>query len=121
MLTQFQGEKSVEKNADDIENSTETITRTFVPLYPLTQQEDVIINKILEWIKGNNPSLIWPEIEGILINEFQTADYIIKAFLTLYPYGQADLRSACIKEIKPAKYFKYLLWYKNGRFTQHLR
>jgi len=109
VLTQFQDEKSVEKNANDTKNSTETITRTFVPLYPLTQQEDVIINKILEWIKGNNPSLIWPEIEGILINEFQTAGYIVKAFSTLYLYIQVDLCLAHIKEIKSVKYFKHLL------------
>ena len=48
MLTQFQGEKSVEKNADDIENSTETITKTFILLHPPIQWEDVAINETLE-------------------------------------------------------------------------
>ena len=58
MLTQFQGEKSVEKNVNDTENSTEIITRMFILLHPLTQQEDIIINKILEQIKSNNLSPI---------------------------------------------------------------
>ena len=60
---------------------------------------------------------MWPEIEGSPINEFQTPGYIARAFPTLYPYGKADLRSERIRDIKPAKYFKHLLWYKDGRFA----
>jgi len=44
-----------------------------------------------------------------------------RAFPTLYPYGKADLRSIRAREIKPAEYFKHLLWYKDGRFAQHNR
>ena len=44
---------------------------------------------------------------------------MVRAFLTLYPYGQADLRSERAKEVKPVEYFKYLLWYKDGRFARH--
>ncbi len=59
----------------------------FVLLHPLIQQEDIVINEILEQIKSNNSPLIWPKIKGILINEFQTANYIVKAFPIFYPYG----------------------------------
>jgi len=55
---------------NDTENNTETITRMFVLLHPLIQQEDIVINEILEQIKSNNSPLIWPKIKGILINEF---------------------------------------------------
>ena len=44
-----------------------------------------------------------------------------RAFPTLYPYGTGDLRSERPREIKPAEYFKHLMWYKDGRFARHFR
>ena len=64
---------------------------------------------------------MWPEIEGIPINEFQTPGYMARAFPTLYPYGKGDLRSQRTWDILPAEYFKHLLWYKDGRFARHTR
>ena len=71
--------------------------------------EDVAINDTLNRMQSNNNPLLWPEIEGIPINEFQTTGYMVRAFLTLYPHGQADLRSERAREVKPAEYFKHLL------------
>ena len=67
---------------------------------------------------GNHP-LMWPDIEGIPINEFQMPSYMVRAFPILYLYGQADFRSERHRDIKPAEYFKHLIWYKDGRFAQH--
>jgi hypothetical protein len=47
--------------------------------------------------------------------------YMARAFPTLYPYGLADLRSEHPRDIKPAEYFKHLIWYKDGRFARHTR
>ena len=44
-----------------------------------------------------------------------------RAFPTLYPYGHGDLRSEHAREVKPAEYFRHLLWYKDGRFARHTR
>ena len=68
----------------------------------------------------NSPSL-WPEIDGNLINEFQTPRYMVRAFPTLYPHGRGDLHSERARDIKPAEYFKHLIWYKDGRFARHTR
>ena len=120
MLPQIPDEQS-EDSSNDIENEDETISRTFVPLLPPTRRENDAINETLNRIESNNPPIIWPEIEGVPINEFQTPGYMARAFPTLYPYGQADLCSAHAREIKPSKYFKHLLWYKDGRFARHPR
>src|ERR1041384_4977274 len=72
-------------------------------------------------MQSNDEPIMWPEIEGNPINEFQTPGYIARAFPALYPHGKADLRSERIRDIKPAEYFKHLLWYKDGRFAQHAR
>lgn len=61
---------------------------------------------------------MWPEIEGVPINEFQTIGYIVRAFPTLYPTGIADLRGERIKDIKPAEYFRHMMWYKDSRFAR---
>src|SRR5215212_2921579 len=115
ILPHLQNDQSVDENTDDIENGDEAISRTFVPAPPPTQREDVIINDTLDRIQSNNLPLIWPEINGVPISEFQTPGYIARAFPSLYPYGRADLCSARAKDVKPAEYFKHLLWYKDGR------
>jgi ATP-dependent DNA helicase PIF1 len=46
---------------------------------------------------------------------------MVKAFPALYPHGLAGLRSVREREVKPAEYFKHLLWYKDGRFARHPR
>ncbi|GES78966.1 replication protein A 70 kDa DNA-binding subunit-like [Rhizophagus clarus] len=56
-----------------------------------------------------------PEINSSPINEFQMVRYIVHAFLTLYLTGQADLHAERVKDIKPAKYFRHLMWYKDEK------
>ncbi|PKB95402.1 hypothetical protein RhiirA5_436787 [Rhizophagus irregularis] len=108
---------------DDISNENENenghdegdaITRSFVPAIPSTQRENAIINDTLDRIQSNEQPVLWPEIDGSPINKFQTPGYIARAFLTLYPYGKGDLRSNRPRNIKPAEYFKHLLWFKDG-------
>src|SRR5436305_8748860 len=65
--------------------------------------------------------MMWPEIDGSTINEFQTIGYIVRAFPALYPTGHADLCGERARDIKPAEYFKHLIWYKDGRFARHTR
>ena len=52
---------------------------------------------------------MWPNIDGIPVNEFQTPEYIACAFLTLYPTGAANLRLDHVRDVKPAEYFLHLL------------
>ncbi|PKC52048.1 hypothetical protein RhiirA1_482379 [Rhizophagus irregularis] len=61
-------------------------------------------------MQNDNPPSLWPEIEGIPINEFHMPGYMVRAFPMLYPYGKADLRLAHVKEVKPAKYFRHLIF-----------
>ena len=47
--------------------------------------------------------------------------YIVHVFPTLYLTGKANLCAERVRDIKPAEYFKHLIWYKDGRFVQHTR
>ncbi len=60
---------------------------------------------------------MWPQINGNPVNEFQTPRYITCAFPTLYPTECTDLYAECVKDVKPAKYFKHLLQYKDRKFA----
>ena len=103
------------------ENGEDGIARSFVPLPASTRRKDTAINETLNRMKTNNAPILWPEIDGFPINEFQTPGYIAKAFPTLYPHGNGDLRSQRPRDINPAEYFKHLMWYKDGRFARHPR
>ena len=92
-----------------------------MPSMTSTNREDVAIHDTLDRVQNDNTSLMWPEIDGAPINEFQTSSYMARAFPTLYPYCCRDLRSKRIRDVKPAEYFKHLIWYKDGRFVRHTR
>ncbi|RGB24564.1 hypothetical protein C1646_772915 [Rhizophagus diaphanus] len=70
---------------------------------------------MLNHIQTENPPITWLQIDNSPINEFQTPGYIAMVFPMLYPTGKADLYTERIRDIKPAKYFKHLLKYKDGR------
>ena len=72
-------------------------------------------------MQTDSTPVTWPSIDGIPVNEFQSPGYIARAFPTLYPTGAADLRSARIRDVKPAEYFLHLLKYRDGRFARHVR
>ncbi|RGB34494.1 hypothetical protein C1646_668465 [Rhizophagus diaphanus] len=112
----IQEDESEYDNVDNIKDG-EDVSRTFVPLMLSTQREGEAINATLDQMQSDNPSSLWPEIERIPINEFHTPGYIVRAFSMLYPYGKADLRSARVKKVKLAEYFRHLLCYKDGRFV----
>ena len=109
--------------AEDLDHDEEddVITRTFVPLPPLTHREDIAIQNTLDRMQNENSPVDWLQINNHPINEFQTPGYIACAFPTLYPTGRADLHAERIRDVKPAEYFKHLLLYKNGRFACHAR
>src|SRR6266540_5699685 len=92
LLPQLQNDQIIDRISAK-ESEDNGITRTFVSSLTLTCRKDVAINDTLNYMKSNNPPLLWPEIDGYSINEFQMPGYMAKAFLTLYPYGHGDLCS----------------------------
>ena len=118
-LPQIQNDQTIDENSGNEEEAI--ISRTFVPSMTSTNREDVAIHDTLDRVQNDNTPLMWPEIDGAPINEFQTSGYMARAFPTLYPYGRRDLRSERIRDVKPAEYFKHLIWYKDGRFARHTR
>ena len=92
MISQVQYDRIINEN-DDNKNEDDTIMRTFVPSLPKKQREETAINNTLARMQNENPHVMWPEIDGIPINEFQTIEYIVRAFPTLYPTGQIFVRN----------------------------
>ena len=102
-------QKITDEISTEEENGEDGIARSFVPLPASTRREDTAINETLNRMQTNNAPILWPEIDGFPINEFQTPGYIAKAFPTLYPHGDGDLRSQRPRDINPAEYFKHLM------------
>jgi hypothetical protein len=97
----------------------DTIVRNFI-LTPIPSPiETHIINDALARMQSEADPVMWLNIGGTAINEFNTSGYIARAFPTLYPTGSADLRAEHIRDVNPAEYFQHLLKYKDGRFAWH--
>ncbi|EXX53036.1 hypothetical protein RirG_247890 [Rhizophagus irregularis DAOM 197198w] len=75
----IQDDESGEDDGDNIEDG-EDVSRMFVLLMPATQREDEAINATLDQMQNDNPPSLWPEIEGVPINEFHTPGYMVRAF-----------------------------------------
>lgn len=79
---------------NDDENETEDILiRNFVPITPPSQSENTAISNTLERMQNKATPIPWPNIDSNPVNEFRTSGYIVRAFPTLYPTGNADLRA----------------------------
>jgi hypothetical protein len=117
IFPQLQDDQLIDNNLDDIENGNDAITHTFMPSLLTNKYKEAAINDTLERVQNQNPHVLWPEIKGSSINEFQTVRYIMRIFPTLYSTSQANLRAEHVRDIKPVKYFKHLIWYKDGKFA----
>ncbi len=115
-------QKTSDDHLDNDENETEDmVIRNFIPATPTSHRENDAISDALARMQTKTIPIEWPNIDGNPVNEFHTPGYITRAFPTLYLYGNADLRSECIRIVKPAEYFQHLLKYKDGRFARHTR
>ena len=103
------------------EDEGDVVIHTFVPLLPSAYREDIAIQNTFDRVQNETCPIEWPHINNNPVNEFQTSGYITCAFPTLYPTEQADLCEECIRDVKPAEYFKHLLLYKDRRFSHHAR
>ena len=103
----------LDNNGDGLEDS---IDSNFVPVPLPSPNEGCAIADALGRMQTDETPLMWPNIDGNPINEFQTSGYIACAFPMLYRTGKADLRSEHVRDIKTVE---HLLKYKDGRFARH--
>lgn len=76
--------------ANNDDEADDIIASNFVPAPFPSSNEECAIADTLNRMQANNTPLMWPNIDGNPINEFQTPGYIARAFPTLYPTGDAD-------------------------------
>ncbi|EXX66670.1 hypothetical protein RirG_121580 [Rhizophagus irregularis DAOM 197198w] len=82
--------QDINEDIDYDESENDVITHTFILLSPSANREDTAIRNTLNRIQNENHHIMWSQINGNPVNEFQTPGYIACAFLTLYPTGSAD-------------------------------
>jgi hypothetical protein len=108
----------IDVDSDVLEDS---LVSNFVPVpFPIPDEKSAIAETLTR-LRFDTETVMWPNIDGVPVNEFQTPEYIACAFSTLYPTGAADLRSDHVRDVKPAEYFLHLLKYKDGRFARYTR
>ncbi|CAG8650526.1 20724_t:CDS:2 [Cetraspora pellucida] len=104
---------------DHLNNDTGNVfTRNFVPTPTPSYSKELAISDTLIQMQIETDPIMWPKIDEYPINKFSTPGYIACAFPTLYPTGDADLRTEHVKDVKPAEYFKHLLKYKDGSIEE---
>ena len=77
----------------------------FVPAATTSHRKNDAISDVFAQMQTKTMPIAWPNIDSSPVNKFYTPGYITHAFLTLYPYGTADLCSECIRIVKLVKYF----------------
>ena len=111
-----------EYDFDDDNNDPEgTIGSNFIPTPFPSPTEKCAIADACGRIQANDDPIMWPDIDGHPINEFQILCYIACTFPTLYPTEKADFHSEHIRDVNPTEYFSHLLKYKDRRFAHHTR
>ena len=69
--------------------------------------------------QSSSSTLMWPSIGGNPINEFQTEEYFLMEFPTLFPNCAADFNGTRITPVKVGNYSTHLMKYDDGRFAKH--
>ncbi|PKC50801.1 hypothetical protein RhiirA1_485314, partial [Rhizophagus irregularis] len=64
--------QDINEDIDYDESKDNVITRTFVPLPLPANREDTAIRNTLDRIQNENHHIMWPQINGNPVNEFQT-------------------------------------------------
>lgn len=67
------------------------------------------------------PQVVYPQMQAVLVNEYQEEGYIAKAFPRLFPSGAAEQPASRACAISPAEYFSHLIRYRDGRFASDPR
>ena len=71
----------IEEDLDNDDDAPEdSISRNFVPAPLPSPNEECAIAETLDRVQANNTPILWPNIDGNPINEFQTPGYIAQAF-----------------------------------------
>ena len=68
-----------------------------------------------------HPTIAWPQLGTVPVNEFTTKGYISAAFPTLFPTGTADFTAPRDRKVTIGNYFKHMILYHDGRFAKHPR
>jgi ATP-dependent DNA helicase PIF1 len=101
---------------EDVAETEKIVSDGFVPSIDSTEREAISLVNLLQPQEDEQVILTQPAICSTPINEHdKTIQYIILAFPTVFPTGQADLNQPRDRSVTPEQYFRYLMRYKDGR------
>lgn len=107
---------------DEVDPYNTHLSRYFVPVAPRTLTEIETVRHTVNEHPSPLPSqpMPWPTT-GTPVSEFTTEGYTTCAFPTLFPTGSADFLAPQMNAVAIAGYFKHLMMYEGGCFSQHSR
>ena len=68
----------------------EDLPQSFVPVAVPSMTEQETVQQSVQQRQSSHPTLMWPTIGGMPLNEFTTEGYFTCAFPTLFPTGAGD-------------------------------
>ena len=95
---------------------------SFVPVVVRKMTEEESIRKSVQECQSAAPKLTtvsWPQVGDSPISEFTMEGYILCAFPTLLPIGEAEFLSPRQNTVTIGNYFKHLMRYGDGQFAKH--
>ena len=99
----------------------EDLPQSFVPVAAPSMMEQETVQQSVQQRQSSHPTLMWPTIGGMPLNEFTTEGYFTCAFPTLFPTGAGDFLGQRQVPVTIGNNFKHLMQYDDGRFAQHPR
>ena len=104
--------------------SHDHLPQSFVPIAAPSMTEQEAVQQCVQQSQTSSLSLtalMWPSIGGMPLNEFTTEGYFTCAFPTLFPTGAGDFLGQRQVQVTIGNYFKHMMQYDDGRFSQHPR
>ena len=99
----------------------EDLPQSFVPVAAPSMTEQETVQQSVQQRQSSHPTLMWPTIGGMPLNEFTTEGYFTCAFPTLFPTGAGDFLGQRQVPVTIGNYFKHLMQYDDSRFARHPR
>ena len=104
--------------AAEDDSCDEDLPQPFVPVAAPSMTEQETVQQSVQQHQSSQPTLMWPTIGGMPLNEFTTEGCFTCAFPTLFPTGAGDFLDQRQVPVTIGNYFKHLMQYDDSPARQ---